>query len=88
MHCILNTYKSSSGANSIGEECQELKVAYDNCFNKWFAEQFLKGNTNDPCKALFGVYQTCVKKAILEKKLDLGEIEKDVLGTDREEKKP
>ena len=47
--------------NSIGQECQELKEAYDNCFNKWFSEQFLKGKKKDPCKELFGVYQSCVK---------------------------
>lgn len=72
--------------NSIGPECQELKNAYDACFNKWFSEQFLKGITHDPCKSLFQVYQNCVKKAIQEKKIDFGEIEMDVLGTDKEQK--
>ena len=47
--------------NSIGEDCQDLKTAYDHCFNKWFSKQFLKGNRKDPCKELFNVYQNCVK---------------------------
>jgi TRIAP1/MDM35 family protein len=47
--------------NSIGEECQELKNAYDACFNKWFSEEFLKGKKKDPCNGLFKVYQNCVK---------------------------
>ena len=47
--------------NSISPECQELKEKYDSCFNKWFSEKFLKGNTKDECGALFEVYQDCVK---------------------------
>ena len=47
--------------NSVGKECQELKHAYDECFNKWFAESFLKGKKDDPCSELFKAYQACVK---------------------------
>lgn len=74
--------------NSVGEECGELKKAYEECFNKWFSEKFLKGVTEDACAPLFRVYQQCVKKAIKEKKLNLWELEKDVLGTDKERKVP
>lgn len=52
--------------NSIGENCNELKKDYDACFNSWFAEQFLKGNTNDAaCAPLFKAYQKCVKVCYL-----------------------
>lgn len=48
--------------NSIGETCNDLKKEYDSCFNTWFSEHFLKGNTNDSmCAPLFKVYQQCVK---------------------------
>lgn len=48
--------------NSIGENCNELKRDYDACFNAWFAEKFLHGDTNDSaCAPLFRVYQQCVK---------------------------
>ena len=47
--------------NSVGAECQEMKHAYDECFNKWFAESFLKGKKDDPCSELFKTYQACVK---------------------------
>ena len=47
--------------NSVGAECQEMKHAYDECFNKWFAERFLKGKKDDPCSELFKTYQACVK---------------------------
>lgn len=48
--------------NSIGENCNELKKTYDNCFNSWFSENFLRGKTDDTqCKSLFLVYQKCVQ---------------------------
>jgi len=48
--------------NSISPECQELKVQYDACFNRWFKEKFLKGQTDDAsCADLFASYQSCVK---------------------------
>lgn len=48
--------------NSVGEACTELKREYDQCFNRWFAEKFLKGeNDGDPCGQLFKRYQLCVQ---------------------------
>ena len=48
--------------NSIGKECNELKAKYDECFQVWFSEKFLKGDTNeDMCKPIFGVYKECVR---------------------------
>jgi len=48
--------------NSISPECQELKVQYDVCFNRWFKEKFLKGLVDDnSCADLFASYQSCVK---------------------------
>lgn len=48
--------------NSIGEECTELKKKYDDCFNSWFSERFLKGDHDDSvCAGIFKVYQECVK---------------------------
>lgn len=48
--------------NSVGEACTELKREYDQCFNRWFAEKFLKGDSaDDPCGQLFKRYQLCVQ---------------------------
>lgn len=48
--------------NSIGEECTDLKKKYDDCFNSWFSERFLKGDHDDSvCAGIFKVYQECVK---------------------------
>lgn len=75
--------------NSISPECQELKVQYDACFNRWFKEKFLKGLTDDTsCADLFASYQSCVKKAMKEKNIDIAQVEKDVLGTASENQPP
>jgi TRIAP1/MDM35 family protein len=75
--------------NSISPECQDLKVQYDQCFNKWFREKFLKGHPDDKsCSTLFESYQRCVKKAIKEKNIELWDVEQDVLGTDKEKQPP
>ena len=48
--------------NSVGEGCTDMKREYDQCFNRWFAEKFLKGDTSgDPCTELFKRYQQCVQ---------------------------
>lgn len=74
--------------NSVGKDCNELKKKYEECFNMWFAEKFLKGDRTESCAPLFRSYQTCVKKAIKEQKIDLWEIDKNVLGTENEAKVP
>lgn len=75
--------------NSLGRECNELKGKYDACFNVWFSEKFLKGDSNeDMCKPLFLVYRDCVRKAVEDQKIDLGEVDRQILGTPNEKKIP
>jgi len=76
--------------NSIGKDCNELKQKYEECFNSWFADKYLKGLGRDDqsCEPLFRVYQNCVKKAINDQKIELWEIDKNVLGSDGEAKTP
>jgi len=75
--------------NSIGKECNELKAKYDECFQVWFSEKFLKGDNNDDmCKPIFGVYKDCVRKAMKENNIDLSEVDKVILGTENEKKTP
>lgn len=57
--------------NSISKKCQEAKEKYDACFNSWFSEKYLKGNTKDECNELFKAYQKCVKEAIAEQKIEI-----------------
>ncbi|RWS28706.1 hypothetical protein B4U80_06861 [Leptotrombidium deliense] len=69
---------------SIEKECTELKHKYDECFNSWFSEQFLNGKHQDKCRPLFMVYQECVKQAIKRRDIDVSEINKRVLETEKE----
>ena len=53
--------------NSIGKDCNDLKTKYDACFQVWFSEKFLKGDTSeDMCKPLFIVYKDCVRVGICQ----------------------
>ncbi|XP_073485399.1 TP53-regulated inhibitor of apoptosis 1 [Aquarana catesbeiana] len=62
--------------NSVGEECTDMKREYDQCFNRWFAEKFLKGEgSGDPCTELFRRYRSCVQKAIKDKDIPVDGIE-------------
>ncbi|XP_012255251.1 TP53-regulated inhibitor of apoptosis 1-like isoform X1 [Athalia rosae] len=75
--------------NSIGETCNEFKKQYDSCFHLWFAEKFLKGDTNDSmCAPMFKVYQQCVKKAMKEQHIEVKDVEVNHLGTDQEKSVP
>lgn len=60
--------------NSISKKCQEAKEKYDACFNAWFSEKYLKGDTKDDCGELFKVYQKCVKEAIVEQKIEIWDL--------------
>lgn len=71
---------------SIGPECTELKRKYDECFNSWFSEHYLKGNKEDVCQPLFKEYRACIQRAIDHNKIDVNEVEKQVLGTKEEPK--
>lgn len=50
------------------EACRTLKEEYETCFNFWFAEKFLKGDSNDNmCSQLLKSYVECVQvEAIIQ----------------------
>lgn len=52
--------------DSIAPECTNIKHDYDKCFNEWFSEKFLKGDTKLPesCENLYKKYQNCIKPKI------------------------
>ncbi|XP_035294086.1 TP53-regulated inhibitor of apoptosis 1-like, partial [Cricetulus griseus] len=61
---------------SIREACTDMNREYDQCFNCWFAEKFLKGaSSSDTCTDLFKHYQLCVQKAIKEKEIPIAGLE-------------
>eukprot|EP00794_Sanderia_malayensis_P000430 gene430-1071_t len=78
---------------SIGKDCGLLKQEYDACFNKWYAEKFLKGHVDPsketvPCEELFKTYRKCVVNAMKEKNMDVEEVMKKVIGTENEKEPP
>jgi len=74
--------------NSINKECNPLKADYDECFNNWFRESFLKGDTVDTCAELFKKYQICVKKSLEMEGIDISEVKQSILGTSNEKQPP
>ncbi|XP_011502828.1 PREDICTED: TP53-regulated inhibitor of apoptosis 1-like isoform X3 [Ceratosolen solmsi marchali] len=71
------------------DACRELKQIYDNCFNNWFVEKFLKGDNNDvQCATLLKVYKDCVEKAMKEHQIDLHDVEINHLETNKEKIPP
>ncbi|KAI9027340.1 hypothetical protein CLU79DRAFT_741456 [Phycomyces nitens] len=57
-------------SSSVGANCTELKQKYDTCFNKWYSEKFLKGDTTPECEDLFKDYRACVMVTLKEKGID------------------
>ncbi|KAI8902418.1 mitochondrial distribution/morphology family 35/apoptosis [Globomyces pollinis-pini] len=55
---------------SISPECNNLKQKYDLCFNTWYSEKYLQGDTTQPCQDLFKEYKACVWKNIKERNID------------------
>ncbi|XBW37195.1 hypothetical protein QEN19_002774 [Hanseniaspora menglaensis] len=55
---------------SLSEECTDLRLKYDNCFNDWFKNVFLtdknnnSSNENKICDFEFVKYQKCLFKSI------------------------
>ena len=51
--------------NSLDGECTPLKQKYDECFNVWFRDGFLKGKAgqghDQACGELFKSYQSCLE---------------------------
>ncbi len=69
---------------SISSECTALKHKYDDCFNSWFSEKYLKGDSKDVCGGLLEAYSACVRAAIEKKGFKLSEVEENFLGTSKD----
>ncbi|KAF5305154.1 hypothetical protein FQR65_LT18778 [Abscondita terminalis] len=62
----------------MASECQKLKEEYDACFNFWFCEHFLKGDTNDSmCAELFKSYRDCLEKVFKERNIDVKDLHRE-----------
>lgn len=46
---------------SFAPECTDAKTKYDDCFNKWYTEKFLKGQSiENECTEFWDTYITCI----------------------------
>jgi len=73
---------------SLSPECTPLKIKYDNCFNQWFTERFLKGDHDlSVCDEYFKSYSACVKAAMLHMNIDFKEVNREMIGDKTEEMK-
>lgn len=55
---------------SFAPECTEGKNKYDECFNEWYTEKFLKGKSiQNECTELWDDYITCVNAALAKQKV-------------------
>lgn len=60
-------------AINLEEECPKLKSIYDNCFSKWYSNEFLAGKANENvCHAEWDIYKSCMIVAVTEKELRVG----------------
>lgn len=54
-------------SQSFAPECTELKKEYDNCFNEWYMEKFLKGKSiENECTKQWYAYTECVNAALVK----------------------
>lgn len=55
---------------SFAPECTPAKTKYDECFNTWYTEKFLKGKSlQNECTELWDDYITCVNVALAKQKI-------------------
>eukprot|EP00249_Psilotum_nudum_P008506 c21326_g1_i1 orf=320-568(+) len=57
-------------SKSGSSPCSALKTAYNECFNRWYTEKFLKGKwEEEDCVLEWEAYHTCILKRMEERKL-------------------
>lgn len=52
---------------SFATECTPLKGKYDKCFNDWYSEKFLKGESiENECQTEWYEYMECVQASLVK----------------------
>ncbi|KAK3871255.1 hypothetical protein Pcinc_023595 [Petrolisthes cinctipes] len=68
----VTTTTTSSTKYNVSKDCQELKRLYDSCFNQWYSEKFLRGQTNDTsCDPIYKQYKQCVGAALAKLRIEI-----------------
>ncbi|BBN19851.1 TRIAP1/MDM35 family protein [Marchantia polymorpha subsp. ruderalis] len=62
-----------ASARSKGGEmqsCSALKMAYNDCFNRWYTDKFLKGQWDkEECLVEWEAYRACLSKRLEDRNL-------------------
>ncbi|KQJ89951.1 uncharacterized protein At4g33100 [Brachypodium distachyon] len=72
---VFGRSKSSSSApaaasSAAAAACSELRAAYHECFNRWYAEKFAKGQWHkDDCVGEWHKYRACLEEHLEDKHL-------------------
>ncbi|KAE8803167.1 hypothetical protein D1007_20937 [Hordeum vulgare] len=60
----------ASTPSASAAACSELRAAYHECFNRWYADKFAKGQWNkDDCAADWHKYRACLEEHLEDKHL-------------------
>uniref|UniRef100_A0A453KNY7 Uncharacterized protein n=1 Tax=Aegilops tauschii subsp. strangulata TaxID=200361 RepID=A0A453KNY7_AEGTS len=53
---------AAATSSAAAAACSELRAAYHECFNRWYADKFAKGQWNkDDCAADWHKYRACLE---------------------------
>lgn len=67
--------------------CNKIKDEYQKCFSSWFTECYMKGDYDDKrCAKKFDEYQKCLREGMQIHALDIEDVLKPYLGTERMKK--
>ncbi|KAK7311960.1 hypothetical protein RJT34_10459 [Clitoria ternatea] len=62
--------KKASKSSSSTSPCLLLRDAYHNCFNRWYAEKFMKGHWDkQDCVSEWQSYRACLSQHLEDKHL-------------------
>ncbi len=52
---------AAAPSGNLASYCPPLKYAYENCFQRWYTQEFLPGHSETlPCQKEYSEYQKCV----------------------------
>ncbi|KAI9106629.1 hypothetical protein K1719_022157 [Acacia pycnantha] len=62
--------RQKRGSSSSTSPCAPLRDAYHNCFNRWYAEKFMKGQWDkEECLSEWEKYRACLSQHLEDKHL-------------------
>ncbi|WVZ64723.1 hypothetical protein U9M48_014200 [Paspalum notatum var. saurae] len=64
------TPSSAPAPSKAAAACSELRAAYHECFNRWYADKFAKGQwQSDECADHWHKYRACLEEHLEDKHL-------------------